>query len=73
MRLRYSSSMPFVLPTTGRSDVQSGLSFAPALRAHQCTQRSNGADRRQQKKACNKKKSALHIVHRERPHFITPL
>jgi hypothetical protein len=73
MRLCYGSSMPVVLPTTGRSDVQSGLSFAPALRAHQCAQRSNGADRRQQKKARNEKKSTFHIVHRERAHFVTPL
>lgn len=55
------------------SDVESGLSFAPALRPHQRTQRRNGADRCQQNKTGNKKKSTLHVLHRERYHDSPPM
>ncbi len=71
-KLHPGTRRPVVLSARVRSDVKSGLSFAPALRAHQRTQRRDGADRRQQKKACNEEKSTLHIVHRERPHDFTP-
>ena len=55
------------------SDVESGFSFAPALRPHQRTQRRNGANGGQQDKAGQEKKSALHVLHRERPHDSSPL
>ena len=55
------------------SDVESGLAFAPALRTHQCTQRRNGANHGQQNKTGNKKKSAFHIVYRERYHNSPPM
>ena len=61
-----------VLSARVGSNVKSGLSLAPALRAHQRTQRGDGADRCQEKKACNEEKSTLHIMHRERSHDITP-
>ena len=56
----------------GTSDVQSGLAFTPALRAHQRAQGRNGANRGQQHEAGDEEESTLHIVHRERSHDVTP-
>ena len=53
--------------------MQSGLSFRPALRTHQRAQGRDGADRCQEKEACEEEKSTFHVVHRERSHDVTPL
>lgn len=57
----------------GASGVEPGLSFAPALRAHQRPQRGDGTNRRQEDEACYEEKSTFHIVYRERSHDVTPL
>ena len=53
--------------------MESGFSFAPALRPHQRAQCRNGANGGQQDKAGQEKKSALHVLDRERPHDSSPL
>lgn len=53
--------------------MEPGLSFAPALRAHQRPQRGDGTNRRQEDEACYEEKSTFHIVCRERSHDVTPL
>ncbi|CAE6689722.1 hypothetical protein NSPZN2_10160 [Nitrospira defluvii] len=55
------------------SGVEPGLSFTPALRAHQRPQRGDGTNRRQEHEACDEEKSTFHIMHRERSHDVTPL
>ena len=55
------------------SGVEPGLSFTPALRAHQRPQRGDGTNRCEEHEACDEKKSTFHIVHRERSHDVTPL
>ena len=57
----------------GGSGVEPGLSFTPALRAHQRPQRGDGTNRCEEHEACDEKKSTFHIVHRERSHDVTPL
>ena len=56
-----------------RLGVEPGLSFTPALRAHQRSQRGDGTNRRQENEACDEEEATFHIVHRERSHDITPL
>lgn len=57
----------------GGSGVEPGLSFTPALWAHQRSQCGDGTNRRQENEACYEEKSTFHIVHRERSHDVTPL
>ncbi len=52
--------------------MEPGLSFAPALWAHQRPQRGDGTNRRQEDEACYEEKSTFHIVYRERSHDVTP-
>jgi hypothetical protein len=54
-------------------DVKPGFAFTPPLWTHERTQRSNGADCREQNKAYNEKECAFHVMYRKRDHSLTSL